>query len=121
MLGTERKRLPPHERRALVEEAAARLFAQRGYAATRLEDVAAAAGVTKPVLYRHFASKKALCLALLAKHRDALAEAALAQYAGREGTLEERLPAMLDAWYAYVEAHPDGCRMLFARDITGDP
>ena len=35
------------------------LFAERGYAGTRLDDVAAAAGVTKPIVYRHFESKKA--------------------------------------------------------------
>jgi len=52
-----RRRLPPDQRRALIEDAAARLFAERGYAATKREDIAAAAGVTKPILYRHFDNK----------------------------------------------------------------
>jgi hypothetical protein len=47
---------------------AGRLFARDGYAGTRLDDVAAAAHVTKPIVYRHFESKKALYLALLDKH-----------------------------------------------------
>jgi AcrR family transcriptional regulator len=115
-----RKRLPPHERRALIEDAAARLFSARGYAGTRIEDVATAAGVTKPMLYRHFASKKELHLALLARHRDALAVHALAQYVPGDRPLAERLPAMLDAWFEYVEEHPYAWRMLF-RDTTGDP
>jgi AcrR family transcriptional regulator len=114
-----RKRLPAAERRALIEQAAARLFAERGADATRLDDVAAAAGVTKPVLYRHFASKQALHLALLAKTRDELAAAALATYEPGGDPLAG-LPAMLDAWFAYVEAHPHAARVLL-RDPSGDP
>jgi AcrR family transcriptional regulator len=113
------KRLPPEERRALIEDAAARLFAERGYAATRLDDVAAAANVTKPMLYRHFDSKKALHMHLLAKHRDELAASALSQIRD-DVPFDERLPAMTDAWFAYVEEHPYAWKMLF-RDTTGDP
>lgn len=105
------RRLPARERRATIERAAERLFAERGYAGTRLDDVAAAAGITKPVLYRHFASKEALHRALLEHHRDALAAEALDPYLA-PGTLEQRLPAMLDAWFAYLERHPDACRLL---------
>jgi AcrR family transcriptional regulator len=112
-----RKRLRPDERRALVEEAAARLFAEHGYAATRLDDVAAAADVTKPVLYLHFDSKKALYLALLAKHR-----ALLPRFVDPDVTEEPfvvRLPALLDAWFAYVQDQPYAWQMIF-RDTTGD-
>jgi AcrR family transcriptional regulator len=114
-----RQRLSPAERRAAIEEAAARLFAERGSTATTLDDIAAAAGITKPMIYRHFESKQELELALLAKHRDQLAQAALAEYDAHE-PLEARLPAMIDAWFAYVERHPHGARMLL-RDAAGDP
>ena len=60
------------QRRLLIQREAGRLFARSGYAATTLDDIAAAAGVTKPMVYRHFASKKALYLALLAKHENDL-------------------------------------------------
>jgi AcrR family transcriptional regulator len=113
------KRLPAEERRASIVAAAELLFAERGYARTRIEDIALAAGVTKPILYRHFASKQALHRVLLEHHRDALATAALDRYLG-DGTLEQRLPPMLDAWFAYVETHPYAWRMLFL-DTTGDP
>jgi AcrR family transcriptional regulator len=119
MTPPRRKRLAPGERRALIEDAAARLFAERGYAATRLEDIAAAAHVTKPVLYRHFESKKALHIALLAKHRDELLQQIVERAAG-DGRLEARLPVILDAWFGYVEQHPYAWKMLF-RDTTGDP
>ncbi|HMC06409.1 MAG TPA: TetR/AcrR family transcriptional regulator [Solirubrobacterales bacterium] len=113
-----RARLPLEERRALIVEAAGRLFGERGYEGTRLDDVAAAAGVTKPVLYRHFDSKKALYLALLERHR-----ADLASFAGAiptEGSLRERLRAVLRVWFAYVEAHSYAWKMLF-RDTGGGP
>jgi AcrR family transcriptional regulator len=114
-----KRRLPAEQRRTLIEDAAARLFAERGYSDTRLEDVAAAAHVTKPILYRHFASKSALHLALLRKHRDELAER-IAPWVTGTGTLESRLPGMLDAWFGYVEEHPYAWRMLF-RDTTNEP
>jgi hypothetical protein len=55
---------------------------------------------------------------LLERHRDALAAAALDEYLA-DGTLQRRLPLMLDAWFAYVEGHPYAWRLLF-RDTTGD-
>lgn len=113
-----RRRLPVAERRALIVEAAGRLFGERGYDGARLDDVAAAAGVTKPVLYRHFDSKRALYLALLERHRDDLA--GFAALVPAEGTVEERLGVVLEAWLDYVEARSYAWRMLF-RDTGGGP
>ena len=112
------KRLPVEERRALIVEAAGRLFGEQGYDGTRLEDVAAAAGVTKPILYRHFDSKPALYLALLERHRDDLAKFAGAIPAA--GPLEERIRAVLEVWFSYVETHTYAWKMLF-RDSGGGP
>jgi AcrR family transcriptional regulator len=117
MARARRRRLPPDERRALIEDAAARLFAERGYSATRLDEIAAAAHVTKPVLYRHFDSKKALYLDLLAKHRDLLPRFVTPVVA--DEPFVERLPALLDAWFAYVQEQPYAWQMIF-RDTTGD-
>jgi AcrR family transcriptional regulator len=116
---TTTARLPAAERRLSIEDAASRIFAERGYAGTSLEQVATAAGVTKPVIYRHFGSKKELHLALLARHRDELLSSFAGGLAG-EGTLADRIAATIDIWFAYVEAHPYAWRMLF-RDTTGDP
>ena len=111
-----RRRLPPDERRALIEDAAARLFAEQGYAATRLDEIAAAAGVTKPVLYRHFDSKQALYLALLRKHAEQLPR--FVDPSLGDAALSERLPAILEGWFAYVHERPHAWRMIF-RDTTG--
>jgi AcrR family transcriptional regulator len=112
-----RRRLPPDERRVLIEDQAARLFADQGYAATRLEEIAAAANVTKPVLYRHFDSKQALYLALLLKHAEQLPR--FVDPVVGEEPLVARLPAILDRWFAYVAEHPYAWQMIF-RDTTGD-
>jgi AcrR family transcriptional regulator len=113
-----RRRLPVEERRALIVEAAGRLFGERGYEGTRLDDIASAAGVTKPILYRHFDSKRGLYVALLARHRDDLAS-----FTGAipsEGSATERLRLVLEGWLSYVEAHSYAWKMLF-RDTGGGP
>jgi AcrR family transcriptional regulator len=117
--GTARRRLKKPERRRLIEDAASALFAQRGYAETRLDDIAAAAGVTKQLVYQHFPSKKALHIALLEKHRDGILNR-LTETMRTHGRLIERLPRVLDAWFAYLEDHPYAAKLLFA-DTTGDP
>ena len=117
-MASPRRRLAPHQRRQLIVEAAGRLFGERGHDGTTLNDIAAAAGVTKPVLYRHFADKTALYLALLDRHREDLGSFAGAIPAA--GTLDERLRAVLEVWLDYVEAHAYAWRMLF-RDRGGGP
>jgi AcrR family transcriptional regulator len=116
----ERKRIPAAERRSRVLRAAATLFAQHGYAATTLDDVAAAAGVTKPIVYRHFESKKALYLALLAKHEQDLPTFA-ADLEDQLGELSEQeiVRMILSHWLDYVRENSHAWLMLF-RDSSGD-
>ncbi len=109
--GNRRRRLPPAERRALIIEAAGRLFAERGFDATRLDQIAAAAGVTKPILYRHFSNKTALYEALLERHRADLRT--LAAVVPREGPLEQRVREALNTWLSYVENHSYAWKLLF--------
>jgi TetR/AcrR family transcriptional regulator len=61
-----RIRLTATERRAAVVETACRVFAQSSYRGSTTAQIARATGVTEPVLYRHFASKRELYLACLA-------------------------------------------------------
>jgi AcrR family transcriptional regulator len=60
-----RKRLPALERRALILEVARTLFAQNGFHGTGTTEIAAAAGCSEPIIYKHFASKQALFAAVL--------------------------------------------------------
>jgi AcrR family transcriptional regulator len=61
-------------RRAAILAAAAGAFAERGFADTAMDDVAAAAGITRLIVYRHFDSKEDLYAAVLQHVRDRLAE-----------------------------------------------
>jgi AcrR family transcriptional regulator len=113
-----KRRLRPEQRRLVIEDAAAALFAERGFSGARLEDIAAGAGVTKQLLYRHFPDKAALYVALLERHRDDLDSFAAVIPAA--GTLRERLQAVVDVWLDYVQDHAYAWQMLF-RDSSGGP
>jgi len=62
---TTRARLSAEERRAAVLECACQIFAKGSYRGATTAEIARAAGVTEPILYRHFASKRALYLSCL--------------------------------------------------------
>jgi AcrR family transcriptional regulator len=115
---TRQKRLPVDERRASIVEAAGRMFGEKGYDAPRVDDIAAAIGVTKPILYRHFDSKQALYIALLERHREDLGS--FPAVIPAEGSIEERMRAVLEVWIDYVETHSYAWKMLF-RDNGGGP
>lgn len=66
--GPARKYVPTGERRRQILEAAAELFARRGFAGTTTREVAAVVGTTETVLFRHFATKESLYTAIL-EHR----------------------------------------------------
>ncbi len=80
---TSTARLPAVERRAALLETAVRVFSDGSFRGTTTAEIARAAGVSEPILYRHFPSKRALYLAALdhvwakarARWEEALAEA----------------------------------------------
>jgi AcrR family transcriptional regulator len=67
-------RLPRHERRRQLLDAALEVFVSRGYHAAAMDEIAERAGVSKPVLYQHFPGKLELYLALLDESVDTLVE-----------------------------------------------
>ena len=114
------RRITGDQRRELIALAAGRLFAATGYAGTRMEDVAAAAEVTKPIVYRHFGSKKELYLALLARHEADLPTF----FEGWDpdpghGSGEATARGILEHWLDHVRANANAWAMLF-RDSSGD-
>jgi AcrR family transcriptional regulator len=112
------KRLSGDERREVVMKAAGRLFGERGYAGTTLDEIAAAAHVTKPILYRHFDSKRSLYMALLERHRDDLPR--FIERVPPDLPMEQRIDAILGTWFGYVEEYGYAWKMLF-RDSGGGP
>lgn len=114
-----RQRLSGAERRAKILEAATRLFSERGYHAVSMEQIAEAAGSWKAVVYDHFPSKVDLYVALLESFRDQLLEAG-AKASTEEQEPETRLRESLDAFFQFVEEHPDAARLLFL-ETPGEP
>jgi AcrR family transcriptional regulator len=106
------------ERRALIIEAASSVFADRGYLGASMERIATATGVSAPLLYEHFRSKKHLYLELLELNGRALV-AATTQEEGFEST-EELLSANVLAFFEFVRDHRAAWRILFM-DPAPDP
>src|SRR3984957_7397152 len=84
-LGVSIRRLTGGERREQLIAVALELFARRGYRATTMDDIAEAAGVTKPLVYQHFSSKRALYLELVDSIAQELVGAVRRAVAAAEG------------------------------------
>lgn len=112
-------RMKREERRALIEQAASRVFAERGYDAASLEEIAGAAGVSRAVVYDHFASKADLQVSLLGQNTDALM-AFVAERAARADDPAGRFRASIEAFFEFVETHEFAWRLIF-RDSPSDP
>jgi AcrR family transcriptional regulator len=111
MKSRPRKRLALDERRIKILAAATRIFARKGYAGASMSGIATAAGITKPVLYDHFASKDALFETLLRSIRDDLL--ARGKAIGKSSASEEfRFRAAVDAFFAFVENQPNAAMIL---------
>jgi AcrR family transcriptional regulator len=111
MTSRRRKRLSPAERRSMIFSASVGLFAARGYDGVSMDEIAAGAGVTKPVLYDHFQSKQALFKAVLAAIRDDLILRGQSVVATAEDA-EQSFRAGVDAFFAFIEQEPDSMRVL---------
>lgn len=88
------------------------LFAERGYAAVTMDDVAAAAGITKPLLYNYFGNKERLYLACMAPAGDALI-ATVIDAVARTSSAAAALDAGLRAFFGYLAADRAAWRVLF--------
>ena len=98
------QRLRRAERREQILDAATRAFARAGFTSTSLDDVAAEAGITRVLLYRHFDSKADMYRAVLDR-----AGQRLGNQVGRNDFDEHTIPALLRA----AAADPDAFRLLF--------
>lgn len=98
------------ERRAALLAAAAHLFAERGYERVSLEELGAAAGVSGPAIYRHFAGKQAVLAAILTGASRGLldgARAVVERISDAAGALRELVAFHLD----FALAQPDVIRV----------
>jgi AcrR family transcriptional regulator len=114
------RRLDATQRREQLVSTAQRLFGQRGYRATTMEDIANAAGVTKPLLYQHFTSKRALYLELVHRVSTELLEA-LGSANRRASGPREMVENGFRAYFELIVTHEDSFRLLFGRQAPDDP
>jgi AcrR family transcriptional regulator len=103
-----RQLLRRDERRAQILATAASAFSREGFAATSVEDVAAEAGITKLIVYRHFDSKAELYAAILQQVTDRLVEEW-----GRNTNDEHANGAAVRTLLTVARELPDGFRLLF--------
>ena len=105
-----RGRMTAAERREQLLSIARRLFAERGFDGTSIEEVAARAEVSKPVVYEHFGGKEGLYAVVVDREvRSLLDMMTRALTAGHPRVLLEQAAfALLD----YIEQNPDGFRIL---------
>lgn len=114
----KRRRLAPAARRELIKQAAAGVFAERGYEAAGMQEMAREAGVVASVLYDHYPSKGALYEALLADRAEALLARTTRPGGERDG--RAALRGQIADFLAGIEADPFLWRVLF-RDPPTDP
>jgi AcrR family transcriptional regulator len=108
----QRTRLPRAEREQQVLGAARALFAERGFGAVTMDDVAAAVGVTKPLLYIYFGNKERLYLACMEPAAEELREA-VASAVGEAERPADALEPGVRAFFSFVDRDRDAWRVLF--------
>jgi AcrR family transcriptional regulator len=105
------------ERREVLLDAALPLFARHGWLGTGTRELAAAAHVTEPVLYRHFADKEALFLAVLERATARLEAVVRRHVAGEQGAAA-RLTALANALGEILGDRLQDLRVLQAAAVT---
>jgi AcrR family transcriptional regulator len=113
----ERVRMSGQERREQLLDVGRSLFAEKGFEAVSVEEIAAKAGVSKPVVYEHFGGKEGLYAVVVDREMTYLL-VAIAEALGADGehdvptsarTLLERAGMAL---FDYIDRYPDGFRIL---------
>jgi len=113
-------RLPRHERRRQLLDAALELFVTRGYHAAAMDEIAERAGVSKPVLYQHFPSKLELYLALLDESVDTLVDKVRDALKSNPEN-KQRVAATFGAYFEYVGGQGQAYRLVFESDLGNEP
>src|SRR2546427_4767526 len=104
------RRLTAEARRAQLLSVAREVFAEDGYHGAAMEKIAQRAGVTKPVLYQHFESKKELYLALLDSDMARLLAYVSTAIEGEQGHV--RIQKGVAAYVDFIEQNADVFRLL---------
>jgi len=99
---------------------ALQVFARLGYHETSMSALASEAGITKPVLYQHFASKHDLFKEVLAQTGDRLLSA-ISERAQEQDTPRLAVEAGFRAYYHFFDDSPDAYAVLYGASLGNDP
>jgi len=107
-----RTRLPRGDRMEQTLVVAHGLFAERGYAAVKMDEIAAAVGVTKPLLYNYFGNKEQLYIACMERAGDSLTTT-VAAAVGATASPGDALGAGVRAFFAFLDSDRAAWAVLF--------
>jgi TetR/AcrR family transcriptional regulator len=102
----------PQARKAVLRSAA-ELFNRKGYAATTVREIVAAAGVSKPMLYYYFGNKEGIFIELVRSPFEKL-KALLLSSEGEGGSASERLLALFDRLYTLICENIEAARLMYS-------
>ena len=110
-----RRRLPHAERREEILTAAAAMFRARGYEASSIDAIAASVGISGPAIYRYFARKPDILIALIERAVASATDAIVAAAVGKDG--DDLILAITDSMIAH--AARDGAVISLVQSATG--
>ncbi|MEU5878000.1 TetR/AcrR family transcriptional regulator [Spirillospora sp. NPDC047279] len=106
------KRLPLPARRDQLLDVAEKLFVENGYAAVTMEDIARAAGVTRPIPYKHFGTKEGVYLGCVQRARAGYEKSLLTAFAPDDEP-RVKLAKGAEAFFEALESNPGRWLLLF--------
>ncbi len=115
------KRMPREVRERQMLDAAVTAFARHGYQAASMDDIAEAAGVSKPLVYLYLKSKEDLFTACVRREIGALVAAVRQGTRERGVSADQQLWNGLTAFFAHTAARPDGVAVLHRARTQGEP
>jgi AcrR family transcriptional regulator len=116
---SRRVRMTGTQRREQLLDVGRRLFAERGFEGTSVEEIAAKAGVSKPVVYEHFGGKEGLYAVVVDRETKNLLDRMTASLTS--GVPRELLEQAANALLEYIETSTDGFRILVRDSPVAQP
>jgi AcrR family transcriptional regulator len=112
------QRMTASERRTQLVEVAKHVFAEHGYDGASVEEIASQARVSKPIVYEHFGGKEGIYAVVVDRETTRLLEMITSRLGPGLGG-REQVQSSAMAFLDYIEADPDGFRVLIRDSPTG--
>jgi AcrR family transcriptional regulator len=115
-----RRRMSRAERERQMLDVAERVFGERGYQATSMDEIADRCGVSKPMLYEYFGSKDGLLVACVSRSKAELLDVTQKAMAGAT-TPEDILWRGMVAYFSFIDEHSRSFAMLLQEPMAASP